>query len=50
MKYFRYILMGYEIFLKTFNGPQTFIFPIFLETSFKKLALGVCAQNAQTGH
>ena len=41
MKYFRHILMGDEIFLKIFDGPQKafscFLFLIFLVASFKKL-------------
>ena len=45
--------MGHKVFLKDFDGPQKvfFIFSwLFLVTSFKKLAQGVWAQNAQTGH
>ena len=45
MKYFKHILIGHEIFLKAFDGPQKtfscFPFLIFLVTSFKKLAQGV---------
>ena len=31
MKYFKHILMGHEIFLKTFDGPRnTFLCSIFI--------------------
>ena len=29
MKYFRYILMGHEIFFKIFNGPQNIFYILF---------------------
>ena len=41
MKYFKHILMGHEIFLKIFDGPQSIFlftsFPIFLVASYKNL-------------
>ena len=40
-KYFRHIMMGHEIFLKIFDGPQNFFlfssFLSFLVISFKNL-------------
>ena len=36
MKYFRYILMGHEIFFKVFDGPQNiFLCSIFVILFFK---------------
>ena len=36
MKYFRYILMGHEIFFKIFDGPRNnFIYSIFVTLFFK---------------
>ena len=36
MKYFRYILIGHEIFFKTFDGPQNiFLCFIFVSLFFK---------------
>ena len=50
MKYFRYILMGHEIFFKIFYGPKNvFRCSIFLILMFFKVK-GVGAQNIQTGH
>ena len=41
MKYFRHVVMGHEIFLKIFDGPQKFFlfssFLSFLVISFKNL-------------
>ena len=34
MKFFRHILMGHEIFLKHFDGPQIFYYVLFLKFYF----------------
>ena len=35
MKYFRHILMGYEIFFKIFDGPENILCSIFVIAFFK---------------
>ena len=49
MKYFRHILMGHEIFVKIFDGPENiFSCSIFLILFFK--LRGLEYQNIQTNH
>ena len=35
MKYFRHMLMGYEIFYKIFDGPRSILCSIFIILFFK---------------
>ena len=53
MKYFKHILMGYEIFLKIFDGLQNIFLSSFLILTFSKFiwkVKWVWAENVQTSH